>query len=107
VVLVEGRPERSSPSTDIRPFLKRLGKSFVGLRLAQVIVIKSFFKHFTYVSEAVLPSLKQNLMQIRCSFTSVILAVRYVRKRALTRRQKNAQKKNTFSQHNADGQNGL
>jgi hypothetical protein len=34
VVAVEGRPERSSPSTVILPFLKRLGKPFVGLRLA-------------------------------------------------------------------------
>ena len=44
------------------------------------------------VSEAVLLSLKQHLMQIRYSFTSVILAVRYNRQTALTQHHKNAQK---------------
>jgi len=34
-------------------------------------------------------------MQIRCSFRSVILAGRYDRKKALTRRHKNTQKKHT------------
>ena len=34
-------------------------------------------------------------MQIRCSFTSVILAGRYDRKTVLTQRHKNAQKKHT------------
>ena len=37
--------------------------------------------------------MKQNLMQIRCSFTSVILTGRYDRKTAITRRHKNTQKK--------------
>ena len=50
------------------------------------------------VSEAVLPSLKQNLMQIRCSFTSVILAGRHDRKTALIRH-KNAQKKKPIRPH--------
>ena len=45
VVLIEGRQERSSSSTDIHPFLKRLGKPFVGLRLAYWIITKCFFKH--------------------------------------------------------------
>ena len=45
MVPVEGCPERSSPSTDARPFLKRLGKPFVGLRLAYGIITKFFFKH--------------------------------------------------------------
>jgi hypothetical protein len=46
-------------------------------------------------------------MQIRRSFTSVILAGRYFRKTALTRRHKNAQKKKTHtsSQQNAAWQN--
>jgi len=48
-------------------------------------------------SEAVLTSFKHNLMQIRCSFASVILAGRYDRKTALTRRHKNAEKKHTRS----------
>jgi len=48
-----------------------------------------------YFYEAVLPSLKQNLMQICCSFTSVILAGRYDRKTALTRSHKNAQEQHT------------
>jgi len=42
-----------------------------------------------------LPSLKQNLMQIRCSFTTVILAGRYDRKTALTQSHKNAEKQHT------------
>jgi len=45
--------------------------------------------------QVVLPSLKQNLMQIRCSFTSVILAGRYDHKTALTRRRKKMHRKNT------------
>jgi hypothetical protein len=36
------------------------------------------------VPTAILPSLKQNLMQIRCSSTSVILVSQYDRKTALT-----------------------
>jgi hypothetical protein len=46
-------------------------------------------------SVCVFPGLKQNLMQIRCSFTSVILAGRYDRITALTRRHKNSQKKHS------------
>ena len=58
------------------------------------------------VSDAFLPSLKQNLMQIHCSFTSAILAGRYDRKTALIWRQENAQKKtHTSSQQNAAWQN--
>ena len=47
-----------------------------------------------YVSEIFLSHLKQNLMQIRCSFTSVILTGRHDRKTALTRH-KNAHKNHT------------
>ena len=49
-----------------------------------------------YVSEAVLPSLKQNFMQIRCSFALDILAGRYDSRTALTRCHKNAQKTHTL-----------
>jgi hypothetical protein len=64
-----------------------------------------FFLSILFVSEAVLPSLKQNLVQIHCFFTSVILAGRYNCKTALARYHKNAQKKHTSSQQNAAYQN--
>jgi hypothetical protein len=43
-VLVDGRPERSSSSTDVRPSLKRLyhKKSFA---LAHSVISKRFLKH--------------------------------------------------------------
>jgi len=49
-----------------------------------------------YRYETTLTSLKQNLMQNGCSFTSVILQDRCDRKTALTRRQKNVQIKYTL-----------
>ena len=65
VVPVEGRQERSSSSTDIHPFLKSLNHSYVCVwpRALSPNAPLSIL----CVSEAVLPSLKQNLMQIRCS----------------------------------------
>jgi len=50
--------------------------------------VSNFCHIFGCGSEAVLLS----LMQIRCSFTSVVLAGQYDRNTALTRRHKNAQK---------------
>ena len=63
VVVSEGRPERGSLSTDVRPFLNRLYHSYIC-----VIAILSFRKAFSIisiVSVELLPRLKQNLMQIR------------------------------------------
>ena len=48
------------------------------------------------ISEAIWPSLKQILMQVHCSFTSIILAGRYDHKTSLTWRHKSAQKKHTL-----------
>ena len=70
VFIVEGRPERESLSTEVRPPLKRLYHSFI-----RVLLIHSFPKVFCIiwiVSELVFPSWKQNLMQIRWSCFSVI-----------------------------------
>ena len=65
VFVVEGRTERESLSTEVRPPLKRLYHSFI-----RVLLIPSFPKAFSIiwiVSELVFPSWKQNLMQIRWS----------------------------------------
>ena len=70
VFVVEGRLERESLSTEVRPPLKRLYHSFI-----RVLLIHSFPKTFCIiwiVSELVFPSWKQNLMQIRWSCFSVI-----------------------------------
>ena len=59
VFVVEGRPERESLSTDVRPPLKRLYHSFI-----RALFIHSFPKPFCIiwiVSEVVFPSWKQNL----------------------------------------------
>ena len=66
---VEGRPERVSLSTEVRP-LKRLYHSFIRVSLTH-----SFPKAFCniwIVSELVFLSWEQNLMQIRWSCFSVI-----------------------------------
>ena len=70
VCVVEGQPERESLSTEVQPPLKRLYHSFI-----RVLLIRSFPKAFCIiwiVSEPVFPSWKQNLMQIRWSYFSVI-----------------------------------
>ena len=69
VFVVEGRPERESLSTEVRPPLKRLYYSFI-----RVLLIHSFPKAFCIiwiVPELIFPSWKQNLMQIRWSCFSV------------------------------------
>ena len=85
VVPIKRRPERFSSSTDIRQFLKRLNVWPRALSPNAPLSILC-------VSDGLLQSLKQNLMQIFRFFTSVNLAGRYDRKTALTRRHKNAQK---------------
>jgi hypothetical protein len=77
LVAVEDCLERSL-STDIPSVLETL-KPFLGLRL-DCCIITNCSLGVLCVSEAVLPSFKQNLMQIFRSFTSAILACRYDRK---------------------------
>ena len=70
VFVVEGRPERETLSTEVRPPLKRLYHSFI-----HVLLMYSFPKAFCIiriVPELVFRSWKQNLMQIRWSSFSVI-----------------------------------
>ena len=93
VVLVKGRQECYSSSTDIHPFLKPLNHSWVCIWPRALSPNAPW--SILFVSKAVLLSLKQNLVQIHCSFTSVILAGWWDRKRALPWRHKNAQKKHT------------
>jgi hypothetical protein len=68
VVLVDGRPERSTSSTDVRPPLKRLYHKKVLLWLIALSPNASL--SMWWVSAAVLLSLKRNLMQILCSLKS-------------------------------------
>ena len=86
------RPSRTLFIIDwFHPFLIRLNHSSVCIWLRALL--PNAYLSILCVSEAVLPSVEQNLMQICCSFTSVILAIRYDRKTALTRRHINEQKK--------------
>jgi hypothetical protein len=71
VVLVDGRPERSSSSTDVRPSLKRMYHKQVLLWLIALSPNASL--SILWVSATVFLSLKQNLMQIFCSLKSAIL----------------------------------
>jgi len=64
-VLVDGRPERSSTSRDVRPSLKRLYHKKVLLWLKALPTNASC--SIRWISAAVLLRLKQNLMQILCS----------------------------------------
>jgi len=71
VVHVDVRPECLSSSTDSRPSLKRLNHSNVLAWLKACSPKTSF--GIRWVSAAVLLSLKQNLMLVRCSLTPAIL----------------------------------
>ena len=78
VFVVEGRPERESLSTEVRPPLKWLYHSFIHL-----LLIHSFPKAFYIiwiVSELFFPNWKQNLIQIRWSCFSVIYKIRRTQK---------------------------
>jgi hypothetical protein len=90
VVPVEGRPECSSSLTDIRLFLKCWNHSQVWVRPRALSPNASV--SILCVSTTILPNLKQNLMQIRYSFTSVILSSWYDCKTALIQRLNNAYK---------------
>ena len=70
VVVSEGRPERGSLSTDVRPFLNRLYHSFICV--IPILSSTNAFCIISIVSVELLPRLKQNLMQIRWSVISVI-----------------------------------
>jgi hypothetical protein len=63
ILLVLGRPEHSSSSTDTRPALKRECHSKTAVWLKRIFS-KSLTKHFLVVD---LPSFTQHLMQTRCS----------------------------------------
>ena len=87
-VQIEGRPECSASSTDICPFLKCLNHLKVCIWPGALSSNAS--GSILCVSTAILPSMKQNLMQIHCSFTP---AGQYDCNTALPWRHKNAQKK--------------
>jgi hypothetical protein len=70
VVLVNGRPERSSSLTDVCPSLKHLYHKKVLLWLMALSPKASC--SIWWVSAAVFKRLKQNLMQILCSIISVV-----------------------------------
>jgi len=74
VLLVDGRPERSSSSTDVRPSLKHLYHKKVLLWLMALSPKASC--SIQWVSAAVFLRLKQNLMQILCCLKSVISVVK-------------------------------
>jgi hypothetical protein len=75
VVLVDGRPERSSSSTEFRPSLKRLYHKKVFLWLMALSPKASC--SIRWVSGAIcFLRLKQNLMQILCSLKSGISFVK-------------------------------
>ena len=77
-VVSEGRPERGSLSTDVRPFLNRLYHSYIC-----VMPILSSTKTFciiSIVSVQLLPRLKQNLMQIRWFGLYVIFNCKQMRR---------------------------
>jgi hypothetical protein len=75
VVLVDGRPERASSSTDVRPSLKRFYHRKVLLWLMELSPKASC--SVQWISAAVFfKRLKQNLMHILCSLNSVISVVK-------------------------------
>jgi hypothetical protein len=65
VLVVPGRPERLSSSTDTRPALKRESHSETAVRLKECSPKAS--RRILRVSVADLPSFTQNLMQTYCS----------------------------------------
>ena len=76
------RPSRTLFIIDwFHPFLIRLNHSSVCIWLRALL--PNAYLSILCVSEAVLPSVEQNLMQICCSFTSVILAVSTITKQHL------------------------
>jgi hypothetical protein len=74
VLLVPGRPEHSSSSTDNRPTLKRECHSKTAVWLEECHPKAS--RSISMVSVEDLPSFTQNLMQTNCSFLPSIAAKR-------------------------------
>jgi hypothetical protein len=70
VVLVDGRTELLTSSTDVRPSLKRLYHKKVLLWL--IALSPNAALSIRWVSAAVLLSLKRNLMQILCFLKSAL-----------------------------------
>jgi hypothetical protein len=93
VVLVDGRPERSSSFTDVRPSLKHLYHKKVLLGL--IAFLPNASTSMRGVSTEVFLSLKQNLMQILCSLKSAIYAGIKNRRTTKTQRYKNARNSRT------------
>ena len=87
-VLVDGRPERSSSSTGVRPSLKRLYHKKVLLWLMTLSPKASC--SIRCVSATVFLRLKQNLMQIVCSLKSITSVVKKIRRIAKAYPHKNA-----------------
>ena len=99
VVLVNGHPERSSSSTDVRPSLKCLYHKKV-LLWSMALSPKSSCS-IQWVSAAGSLRLKQNLMQILCSLKSVISVVKKSPDQYNITSQKPTELNNTTSQlHN-------
>jgi len=92
VVMVKYHPKHSSSSIYIHLFLKHLTHSWVCIWPMALSPNASF--SILCVSEAILPSLKQNLMQIPL-LLHIILAGHYNHRTALTWHHKNSQKKHT------------
>ena len=78
VVVSEGRSERGSLSTDVRPFLNHLYHSFIWVM--PILSSKKAFCIISIFSVQLLPRLKQNLMQIRWCFLSVIFNCKQMRR---------------------------
>jgi hypothetical protein len=89
---VEGCQEHCSSVTDIHPFLKRL--NHLQVCVWHRALSPNASSSMLCVLGAILLSLKQNLLQIHCTFTSVIWCNCQT---ALTHHHKNAQKKRTHS----------
>lgn len=70
-LLVDGCPERGSLSMDVRPSLNLLNHSETRARL--MACSPKAVVNVSKVAVADFPSLKQNLMHVRCSVSSLIL----------------------------------
>ena len=81
VVVMLGRPDRSSLAVEVLPFLKRPNHSKVRLRLMHESPKACF--NISKVSLPVLPNLTQNLMHTLCTSTSVIPLISENRRRPM------------------------
>jgi hypothetical protein len=74
VVRVDGRPERSSSSTEVRPSLKRLyhKKGLFWLMLLSLALSAKAYCSIWWVSAAVCLKTEKNLVQILCTVIPVV-----------------------------------